>query len=171
MTLLFRPTCAEDSAVLPAIERAASQRFLQIPDLAWLAASPVITPEQHRHYADEAMSWLVLSEDQPIGFVVAQAQGQSLFITEISLHIAWQGQGLGRRLLTYVAEQARNKGYTALILTTFKDVPWNAPWYARMGFEILPETTLSAVLRQKRQEETAHGFAYESRCAMRLMLD
>jgi N-acetylglutamate synthase-like GNAT family acetyltransferase len=46
----------------------------------------------------------------------------------------------------------------------------NAPWYARMGFEMLPETSLNAALRQKLAQEVAHGMAYESRCAMRLML-
>lgn len=171
MTLLFRPTAAADCAALPAIERAASQRFLPLPELAWLASGPVITCEQHQQYSHDELSWLALSDDDPIGFVVAEAQGTSLFIVEISLHIAWQGQGLGRRLLIYVAEQARQKGFTALTLTTFRDVPWNAPWYARMGFEILSEATSSAEIRHKRTEETAHGLAYESRCAMRLTLE
>ena len=29
---------------------------------------------------------------------------------------------------------ARNSGFTAITLTTFADVPWNAPFYRRMGF-------------------------------------
>ncbi|MKW16615.1 GNAT family N-acetyltransferase, partial [Salmonella enterica subsp. enterica] len=47
-------------------------------------------------------------------------------------------------------------------------VPWNAPFYRRLGFEMM--TTLTPELRQKREEETAHGLAYGSRCAMRLPL-
>ena len=113
----------------------------------------------------------MLAGDCPVGFLLAEAQDDSLFITEISLHLAWQGQGLGRRLIDFVAAVARERGFISLTLTTFRDVAWNAPWYARMGFEILPEATLDAALRQKRNLETAHGFAYESRCAMRLMLD
>jgi len=57
---------------------------------------------------------------------------------------------------------------TALTLTTFRNVPWNAPFYARLGFEKM--TTLTPELRRKREEETAHGFAYETRCAMHLPL-
>ena len=30
---------------------------------------------------------------------------------------------------------ARNSGIKALTLTTFRDVAWNAPFYARLGFE------------------------------------
>lgn len=103
-------------------------------------------------------------------FLVAETQGSSLFIAELSLHLEWQGKGIGRRLIEYVAEQAHAKGYTSLTLTTFRDVPWNAPWYARLGFEMLTDETLPAKLRQKREEEAAHGLAFESRCAMHLML-
>ena len=33
-----------------------------------------------------------------------------------------------------VAETARRRGLPAVTLTTFEDVAWNAPWYARLGF-------------------------------------
>ena len=171
MTFSCRPTTQFDFAALPAIERAAGQRFAQIPELAWLAEGPVISVDQHQQAASAGMSWVVLAGDCPVGFLLAEAQDDSLFITEISLHLAWQGQGLGRRLIDFVAAVARERGFISLTLTTFRQVSWNAPWYARMGFEILPEAALTAALRQKRQEESAHGLAYESRCAMRLMLD
>ena len=171
MIFSCRPTSQLDVAALPAIERAAGQRFAQIPELAWLAEGPVISVDQHQQAASDGLSWVVLAGDCPVGFLLAEAQDDSLFITEISLHLAWQGQGLGRRLLAFVVKEARERGFISLTLTTFRDVAWNAPWYARMGFEILPEATLGAALRQKRNLETAHGFAYESRCAMRLMLD
>lgn len=171
MTFSCRPTTQFDIAALPAIERAAGQRFAQIPELAWLAEGPVISVDQHQQAASDGLSWVVLAGDCPVGFLLAEAQDDSLFITEISLHLACQGQGLGRRLIDFVAAVARERGFTSLTLTTFRQVSWNAPWYARMGFEILPEAALTAALRQKRQEESAHGLAYESRCAMRLMLD
>lgn len=170
MTFTFRATTAADTAKLPAIERAAGQRFRQLAELAWIADAPVISVAEHQRYAANAMSWLALADALPVGFVLAEALDDSLFIAEISLHTAWQGQGLGRQLLAYVIEQARERGFSSLSLTTFCDVAWNAPWYARMGFEILPEASLSQALRQKREAETAHGLAYESRCAMRLML-
>lgn len=171
MIFSCRPTSQLDIAALPAIERAAGQRFAQIPELTWLADGPVISVDQHQQAAADGLSWIVQAGDCPVGFLLAEAQGESLFIIEISLHMAWQGQGLGRRLIDFVAAVARERGFTSLTLTTFREVPWNAPWYARIGFEILPEATLDAALRQKRQEESAHGLAYESRCAMRLMLD
>ena len=171
MNITLRATTLADTAALPAIERSAGQRFLQIPELAWIADDQIISAAQHQAFAATGLSWLAQADEHPVGFLVAETLDSSLFIAELSLHQEWQGKGIDRRLICYVAEQACEKGYTSLTLTTFRNVPWNAPWYAQMGFEILPEAALTAALRQKRQEESAHGLAYESRCAMRLMLD
>lgn len=168
MTIRIRPTTFSDVAVLSAIERAAAGRFRDIPELAWLADGEVIPAEQHLDYAERGLSWLALANDQPVGFVLAEAHPSSLFIVELSVDLDWQGKGIGRQLIACVADCARKRGLTALTLTTFRDVPWNAPFYARLGFEKM--TTLTPELRRKREEETAHGFAYETRCAMRLSL-
>ncbi|HCM9229922.1 MULTISPECIES: GNAT family N-acetyltransferase [Enterobacter] len=168
MTIRIRPTTLSDVAALSAIERAAAGRFRDIPELAWLADGEVIPAEQHLDYAERGLSWLALANDQPVGFVLAEAHPSSLFIVELSVDLNWQGKGIGRQLIACVADCARKRGLTALTLTTFRDVPWNAPFYARLGFEMM--TRLTPELREKREEETAHGLAYDSRCAMRLPL-
>ena len=111
------------------------------------------------------MSWLALVGDKPVGFILAEIHPTSLFIVELSVHLEWQRKGVGRQLIACAVEQARKLGLTSLTLTTFRDVPWNAPFYSRLGFEIVTE--LTPELRQKREEEAAHGLAYDSRCAMR----
>ena len=168
MTLRIRPTTRNDIAALPAIERAAAGRFRDFPALTWLADGEVISAEQHLGYVERGLSWLALTNDQPVGFILAEAHPSSLFIVELSVDLDWQGKGIGRQLIACVADCARKRGLTALTLTTFRDVPWNAPFYARLGFEKM--TTLTPELRRKREEETAHGFAYETRCAMHLPL-
>ncbi len=168
MNLSFRPTAEHDAACLPAIERAAGQRFRDYPDLAWLADGDVISAEQHLDYAEQGLSWLALANGLPVGFILTEAHASSLFIVELSVHLNWQGQGIGRQLIACAADHARRMGLTSLTLTTFRDVPWNAPFYARLGFEFV--TALTPELRQKREEEAAHGFAFETRCAMRLPL-
>lgn len=168
MTIRIRPTTLSDVAALSAIERAAAGRFRDIPELAWLADGEVIPAEQHLDYAERGLSWLALANDQPVGFVLAEAHPSSLFIVELSVDLDWQGKGIGRQLIACAADHARQKGLRSLTLTTFRDVPWNAPFYARLGFEMM--TRLTPELREKREEETAHGLAYDSRCAMRLPL-
>ena len=168
LNITVRPTRPGDVTALPAIERAAGERFRDYPELAWVAEGDVISAEQHLDYAERGLSWLALANDQPVGFILAELHVSSLFIVELSVHLDWQGKGIGRRLIACVADQARKRGLASLTLTTFRDVPWNAPFYARLGFEMI--TTLTPELREKREEETAHGLAYDARCAMRLPL-
>ncbi|MGM8429851.1 GNAT family N-acetyltransferase [Enterobacter cloacae] len=168
LNITVRPTRPGDVTALPAIEHAAGQRFRDYPELAWLAEGEVISAEQHLGYAERGLSWLALANELPVGFILAELHASSLFIVELSVHLDWQGKGIGRRLIACVADQARKRGLASLTLTTFRDVPWNAPFYARLGFEMI--TTLTPELREKREEETAHGLAYDARCAMRLPL-
>lgn len=170
MNLTLRPTTLTDIANLPDIECSAGERFRDIPSLAWIADEHPLSPAQHQQYVEKGMSWLALVNDCPVGFLLAETLDSSLFIAEISLHLQWQGKGIGRRLIDHVAGHAREKGFTSLTLTTFRDVPWNAPFYARLGFEMLADEGLMPTLRQKREEEAARGLAYELRCAMRLKL-
>ncbi|KAA5943602.1 GNAT family N-acetyltransferase [Enterobacter cloacae] len=168
LNITVRSTRPGDVTALPAIEHAAGERFRDYPELAWLAEGDVISAEQHLDYAERGLSWLALANDQPVGFILAETHVSSLFIVELSVHLDWQGKGIGRRLIACVADQARKRGLASLTLTTFRDVPWNAPFYARLGFEMI--TTLTPELREKREEETAHDLAHDARCAMRLPL-
>ena len=145
---VLRLTQESDIALLPAIERSAAQAFRQIPSLAWLADSEVIS----------------------VGFIMTEPLNDALFIVEVAVHQAWQQQGIGRMLLERVIESARQMGYPTVTLTTFREVPWNAPFYTRLGFAMLDELTLPAGLAAKREQETRHGLPPESRCAMRLAL-
>ena len=58
-----------------------------------------------------------------------------------------------------------------MALSTFADVAWNAPFYARLGFEILPQEALTAALLAIQTEETAVGLDIRPRVFMRKTLD
>jgi hypothetical protein len=63
---------------------------------------------------------------------------------------------------------ARRAGLAAVTLTTFRAIPWNAPFYRSLGFVVLTADTISERLAAILADETARGF--EDRCAMRLAL-
>jgi predicted N-acetyltransferase YhbS len=46
-------------------------------------------------------------------------------------------RGLGASLIERLEADAAAKHRRALTLTTFRDVPWNAQYYARLGFVVL----------------------------------
>jgi N-acetylglutamate synthase-like GNAT family acetyltransferase len=77
---------------------------------------------------------------------------------------------VGRALLAHAADHAREEGLTALTLTTFTEVPWNAPYYARLGFRPLPEADLTPGLREILATEAAHGLDRRPRVCMRKRL-
>jgi hypothetical protein len=77
---------------------------------------------------------------------------------------------VGRQLLLAAIEHARREQMRAVTLTTFRDVPWNAPFYQRMGFVEVAPGEQEAHLLDALQKEVEHGFAAERRCAMHLRL-
>ena len=124
----------------------------------------------HQAFVEAGGSWVAEGPDGRIlGFACARFEDQALHLHEVSVRREAQGQGVGRKLLQQVADAARHAGARELTLTTFADVPWNAPFYARLGFEVIDEGLLDARLQQILADERAHGLA--GRCAMRLGLD
>lgn len=165
----IRPTLARDVALLPALERSAAQAFRQLPALAWLADGAVMTEADHLAYVSAASSWVAVDEhDTPVGFLCATVAGDALHIDELSVGLQAQGHGLGRRLLDRASASARQHGQRCLTLTTFAEVPWNAPFYQRYGFVPLSVGQLDARLSAVLAAELAHGL--HNRCAMRLSL-
>ena len=76
-------------------------------------------------------------------------------------------RGLGSRLVMAVCDWAESAGYRSVTLTTFRDVPWNMPFYARLGFEVIPPEALSPALQSVVRDETRRGLDPTRRVAMR----
>ncbi len=94
----------------------------------------------------------------------------SLHLEELDVLPAYGRQGIGTRLVRTLCDGARDRGIAAVTLCTFRDVPWNAPFYQRLGFRILHEDELTPWLAARVQEEELAGLSRELRVAMRLEL-
>ncbi|WP_339533206.1 GNAT family N-acetyltransferase [Pseudomonas mucidolens] len=167
MSIVIRLAVPRDAVLLPAIERSAAQAFRRIEGLHWLAEAQVMAVEQHRRLIALSTCWVAMdASNQRVGFLSAQRYGDDLHIHELSVKQSMQGQGVGRRLLETVMNAAISQRLRAVTLTTFSEVPWNAPFYQRLGFEqdVLAKSDprLAALLR----DEYLYGFAPDSRCAM-----
>ncbi len=66
---------------------------------------------------------------------------------------------------------AADAGLSAITLTTFTDVPWNAPLYRHLGFVDLAEAEVGPELRAVREHEAAQGLDPTTRVCMRRTLD
>ncbi|WP_285415639.1 GNAT family N-acetyltransferase [Pseudomonas sp. efr-133-TYG-5] len=171
MTIVVRRAREADAPHLPAIEQSAAQLFRLDPQLAWLADSAVPDAAQHAQAIREATVWVAeVAQQQLAGFLRAVPVDNQLHIEELSVSQHWQGRGIGRKLLLAAIEQARHAQLQAITLTTFRDLPWNAPFYQRLGFSLLTTQQTDAYLRAVLDNETRHGLPRARRCAMRLAL-
>lgn len=156
----------KDLLFLPAIELAAARLLTgHAPEsvLRETTAPEVLEEAQAR-----GLLWVALAADAPVGFAHLEVREPAVaHLEEIDVHPDHGRRGLGRRLVTAVCEWASSAGYRAVTLTTFRDVPFNMPFYARMGFEIIPPDELSVALRDVVRDETGRGLDPERRVTMR----
>jgi GNAT superfamily N-acetyltransferase len=167
MPAIIRLAAPEDAHLLPAIETSAAQAFRMIAELSWLAESPPMSIARHSQLIALSTCWVALdAENRPQGFLSAEHHGNDLHIYELSVMQSMQGQGTGRRLIAAAMDYARSTRLSFVTLTTFTNVPWNAPFYSRMGFQTKATKDLDQRLAAILSEEYKHGFAPKSRCAM-----
>jgi GNAT superfamily N-acetyltransferase len=173
MTLSSRIRLAtlQDADLLPAIERCAAKSFRTIDSFSWLAEASVMSVAEHRAVIVQSTCWVAVdAQNQPVGFLSAQRQDFDLHVHELSVRQDCQAQGLGRELIQAAVRWATGQALRAVTLTTFRDVPWNQPFYTRLGFETLADENLSVRLLQILENEGDRGFSPSQRCAMARVL-
>jgi hypothetical protein len=74
---------------------------------------------------------------------------------------------VGAALIDHVAAWALRQGARALTLTTFRDVPWNTPYYERLGFKVVEGEEVGPGLRAIVRTESSARWASEPRVCMR----
>jgi GNAT superfamily N-acetyltransferase len=159
----------DDLAKLPRVELAANALFAGRA-LAGVAADATGLDElAHAHAA--GLLWVARAPDgEPIGFALCELVDGAVHLEEMDVDPAHGRRGLGRALLDAVIEWAKRAGHPAVTLTTFRDVPWNAPFYARAGFQVLAARELGRGLAALVREEAARGLDPSQRVVMRLDL-
>jgi ribosomal protein S18 acetylase RimI-like enzyme len=157
----------EDLPVIREIEAAAGKLFLEseFPFIAEDEPMSIETLSQHQGKGQLRVA--VDSDDKAIGFAVTRMVDGLIHLHELSIHPIYGRKGVGKRLIQSVCELAREEGKPAVTLSTFRKVPWNAPYYERLGFRILQEAELTEGLRQVRIEEAENGLPIDDRVCMR----
>jgi GNAT superfamily N-acetyltransferase len=125
-------------------------------------ASPA---ETWRPRLDAGTLWVVETDGRVIAFLAATAHGDRLHIDEVDVEQGHQGKGVGRGLIHHVIAWARTQAFASVSLTTFRNVPWNGPFYASLGF--VEDDRLPA-LQEILRTEADRGL--KDRCAMVLAL-
>ena len=115
--------------------------------------------------------WVAIANDEPVGFAHLKVlDPEVIHLEEIDVLPEHGRRGIGTQLVKAVCRWAAANGYHYVTLTTFRRVPWNMPFYARLGFEEIPETELTPSLRSIIAAETRRGLNPELRVPMRFLV-
>jgi GNAT superfamily N-acetyltransferase len=128
---------ASQAGQLQAIERAAGARFRDV-GMADIADGDPTPAEILQDRAETGRLYVALTgERTPVGFLIWSPKDGQAYIEEVTVHVAHAGHRLAARLIDRLAEDVRGR-HPTITLTTFRDIPWNAPYYAKLGFAEFP---------------------------------
>ncbi len=138
---LARPS---DLRHLADIEHAAGTRFAE--HLGAAAAAPLSSRRPAAGIATSSArcSWRCSTAPWPgsrrraggalVGFAHLTSYDEVAHLEQLAVLPAYGRRGIGGALVRAAMEEARWAGSTRLSLCTFRDLPWNGPFYAGLGF-------------------------------------
>jgi len=163
--VIIRPAVEADLSMLVQVEVQAGRLFRDV-GLDAVADHPVAEDDYRPSLADQR-TWVAEQDGEVAGYICAEVLDGNTHVDQVSVAPAHAGQGIGARLVRFVEAWGRAAGRPATTLTTFIEVPWNAPYYRRLGYremaadEIGPELAATMAF-----EATLPGIRAEDRCAM-----
>jgi GNAT superfamily N-acetyltransferase len=154
---VIRLALVDDLPRLREIERAAGAIFRSL-NMSAVADDEPPSLETLRDYAQDGRAWVPTdASNYPVAYALVKIVDGAGHVEQVSVHPSHAGQGLGRALIEVAEAWAAQHDLPALTLTTFADVPWNAPYYARLGFHVVAPDQIGDGLRRVREHEAELG--------------
>lgn len=163
--VLIRKGSAGDIEPLLDIERRAAQLLLQHGNHDLFAMHSLSAHDLQRGI-QQALLQVAEVAGQPVGFALCGEIDGHAHLFEMDVLPEHGRRGIGSALLEAVCRDAFARSCPSMTLTTLRDVPWNAPFYARRGFVELPEPAWGPALRKIIERERMLGFPMQMRVVM-----
>jgi GNAT superfamily N-acetyltransferase len=148
----------DEIPVLREIEVRADARFESV------GIGPFVAEETTDH-CGQAVLVLVIG-DPPVGFASVGMVDGLPHLRQVAVEPDHGRRGLGRALVEAVCTWARSEQFHAITLTTYRDVPWNGPFYRSLGFVVL-ETLTPGLIEIRGHERSLGEDGFGPRVAMR----
>jgi GNAT superfamily N-acetyltransferase len=160
---LARPAHIE---ALPGIELSAATMLTgHVPASILQESTPL---GELREAQQEGRLWVALADELPVGFALVDMLAPDLpHLKEMDVSPQHGRRGVGTAMLGAVLEWLARSGHQQMTLTTFRNIPWNMPFYSRLGFEEVPRDGLRPELEAVVRDETARGLDPARRVVMR----
>ena len=154
---------------MQAVELDAARRYSGLAGYEFCAALPARDVEEHMAVQRDGAALIAVLPAGIVGFLLLLPVDRGTHILEAAVAMEHQRYGIGRSLFER-AEQWAGSHSREITLTTYRDVPWNAPLYGRMGYQAFTVDGTRPQLQALIAEEAASGFARQARVAMRKSL-
>ncbi|HTJ89861.1 MAG TPA: GNAT family N-acetyltransferase [Acidocella sp.] len=125
----IRPAVAGDLAAVQTLVRAA-----YAPYIPRLGRAPAPMTDDYAAAIAKGLVYLSEIDGMLAGLVVLIAEPDALLVDNIAVAPALQGQKIGRCLMEFAEETAKQHGLGRLRLYTNALMTENIGWYARLGF-------------------------------------
>ena len=120
-----------------------------------------------REMVEAERLWVTEVGSEVAGYISAELLDGNAHVAQVSVAPSYAGRALGRAMIEFVEDWGRASGCPATTLTTFRDVPWNGPYYLRLGYRVLSDKGIGPELaRTMAHEASLPGIDASLRCAM-----
>ena len=164
----------EDFAKLGAVEIDAARRYAEAPGYEFVAelaaAGAVREPHDFERGLRAGALFVAEASSEPIGFALCWSLDGQAHLTEISVAYAQQGRGVGRALIDQCVAWASASLFDEITLTCYRDAPWTAPFYQRLGWREISRDPSRLELEATIREEADYGYHRKERIVMSLAL-
>jgi GNAT superfamily N-acetyltransferase len=166
----IRRARSDELETLQEIERAAGVAFASV-GLPEIAAHEPPSVAELESFVAAGRAWVAVDEvDRPMAYLLSALVDGCAHIEQVSVAPEHARRRLGAALIDRLAADAAVANRPALTLTTFRDVPWNAPYYTRLGFVALEPAQYGPELRALIELEGGTIPSAAARIAMRRRL-
>jgi GNAT superfamily N-acetyltransferase len=164
--MVIRPATPEDLVTVREVEIAAGSMFGEIGMTSDALDTPPELAELREYVRDERLWVAVDVEDLPVAHIVMAVIDGNAHLEQVSVSPDHARRGSGRDLIEHAVTWARLRGLSAMTRTTYADVPWNGPYYERLGFRRVDPAEWTPGLRMIRDAEAAAGLDQWPRVVM-----
>ncbi|MFL5913300.1 MAG: GNAT family N-acetyltransferase [Gaiellaceae bacterium] len=163
----IRAARLDELDLLVEIERAAGEAFRSL-GMDIVADDDPGSVEELAPYVEGGRVFVAVdAEDRPVGYLLLDVVDGAAHVEQVSVHPDHARRGIGRALIGRAEMWAQDNGVQALTLTAYVNVPWNGPYYERIGFRYLATEEETPGLRAIRCDERASGLDAWPRACMR----
>lgn len=162
----IRLASADDVPKIAPLEKAAGEVYREIGMDAVADDAPI--PDSLLLLAvEEQRLWVAVEYGALKAYVLGEFLPQSLHIDQVTVHPDAARRGLGALMIESISADPRSKERGLITLTSFANVPWNAPYYERIGFVDIPESEWPEGVSEKVKADQEHGLATWPRVVMK----